>query len=235
MSEQADLHLAYILHTRPYRETSLLVDIMSREWGRKRLVAKGVRRAKSKQVLHLYQPYLIKWSGKGDLLNLQQAELVGPYSPLAGKASLCGLYVNELLVKLMPEQIAEPDIFDLYQHTLQQLLDAQHSEITLRLFEKHLLQHLGYGLQLQFEVHSHELIKDDIRYLYHPDRGPEQVHVVRPDLIYGKSLRQLDYEAGFDEQGLKELKVLMRSVINYHLGHQVLQSRRLFAEMNHYQ
>lgn len=223
---------AFVLHHRPYRETSLLVDVLSRDHGRVSLVARGQRQqSKRKQnVMQLFQPLWLSWYGQGDLVTLSQVEVSKAAYRLMGNASLCGLYINELLYKLLPLHEPETDLFDAYQQTLELLQnDSNQQQVTLRLFEKALLSELGYGLQLDIDVDSGQPLQDDLNYLYQPDSGPHLYQGSSAGVVSGRSLRHLREGQGFDETSLKQIKTLMRTVINYYLGGRPLHSRQLFA------
>lgn len=230
-----ELTSAFVLHHRPFRETSLLVDALTRDYGRISLVARGMRQPKKRQtnVLQLFQPLWLSWYGYGELLTLGQAETADSAFRLVGKPSLCGLYLNELLVRLLPVQEAEPAIYDAYETALHDLQQGEHEQIVLRLFEKRLLTHIGYGLVLTHEADSQAVIEDDVNYYYLPDSGPQkQLDWDKAPLITGRSLRHLHEEVGFDDASLKEIKTMMRTVINFYLGGRPLHSRQLFAGLN---
>lgn len=225
----------FILHQRSYRETSLLLDVFSKQYGRVSLIAKGVRQKKrSKASLYqLYQPLLLSWVGRGELLTITGAETDAGRYVLKAESALCGLYINELLVKLLPPQMAEAELFSAYQNTLKSLQQSDNTQIALRLFEKHLLTQLGYGLVLDREFTSGQLIDEQQQYYYQADAGlarwqPGQKQAT----ISGRSLRHLIDGSGFDEQSLAEIKQLMRGVINFYLGGKPLQSRQLFTELH---
>lgn len=231
-----ELTTAFVLHHRPYRETSLLVDVLSRDYGRVSLVARGQRQSKKtkQNVMQLFQPLWLSWFGHGELVTLSQVEAAEPGYRLIGNSSLCGLYMNELLVRLLPLQESEPDLFDSYRKTLQMLRNSEDPQITLRLFEKQLLGQLGYGLQLDYDVETGQPISDALDYIYQADSGPHRHHGTSATTISGRSLRHLREEQGFDQQSLKQIKTLMRTVINYYLGGRPLHSRQLFADLNQY-
>lgn len=223
---------AFVLHHRPYRETSLLVDVLSRDHGRVSLVARGQRQQskRKRNVMQLFQPLWLSWYGQGELVTLTQVEVSDAAYRLVGNASLCGLYINELLYKLLPLQEPETGLFDAYQRTLEQLQNNNsQQQVTLRLFEKALLSELGYGLQLDIDVDSGEPLQDDLNYLYQPDSGPHLYQGGSASVVSGRSLRHLREGQGFDETSLKQIKTLMRTVINYYLGGRPLHSRQLFA------
>jgi DNA repair protein RecO (recombination protein O) len=234
---KVDLSPAYILHHRPYRETSLLLDVFSQQQGRISLIAKGIRQKKrGKQgMFQLYQPLLLSWYGHGDLQNLTSSEVFSPRYILKDNASLCGLYINELLVRLLPLNEPESEVFEAYQLALAGLQEKENSEIVLRLFEKRLLTQLGYGLVLDKEVENDREIEQEQRYYYQVDAGLVRWQQGQDKVtISGRSLQHLFNETGFDQQSLSEIKQLMRSVIHYHLDGKPLQSRQLFAQLQQY-
>jgi DNA repair protein RecO (recombination protein O) len=227
---------AFILHQRPYRETSLLLDVFSEHYGRVNLIAKGVRQKKRSQMglYQLYQPLLLSWIGRGELHTLTAAEVASPRYILQAESALCGLYVNELMVKLLPLNEPEPEIFKAYQNSLSKL-QGNNTEITLRLFEKQLLSHLGYGLVLDREFENGQLVDEQQQYYYQPDSG---LHLWQLDknqsIISGRSLQHLMNERDFDQQSLFEIKQLMRTVIHFYMGGKPLKSRELFAQLQQY-
>lgn len=234
---KVELTPAYILHRRPYRETSLLLDVFSQHHGRVSLVAKGVRSKKRSQqgIFQLYQPLLLSWFGHGELHTLNGSEVMAPRYILKDNASLCGLYLNELLLKLLPLNESESDIFNAYQLALEGLQTGQTDEIVLRLFEKRLLTQLGYGLSLDHDADHGDKIVEHQQYYYQPDQGLLcWQQGLNRDTISGRSLQHLVNESGFDRESLQEIKQLMRMVINHYLGGKPLQSRQLFAQLQTY-
>ena len=232
MSRSIELSPAFILHQRPYRETSLLLDVLSQTAGRVSLIAKGVRGKKRSQtgILQLYQPLLLSWLDRGELHTLTGSEAESPGYRLQGHAALCGLYVNELMVKLLPLNVVEDALFSAYKTVLLALQDAENTEIALRIFEKQLLQCLGYGLVIDSESGSHEGIESDKNYYYQPDLGlTPWLNEQQGRPISGRSLQHLSAEQGFDTTSLLEIKYLMRKVIHFYLGGKPLQSRALFT------
>ncbi|MFW5446593.1 MAG: DNA repair protein RecO [Methylophagaceae bacterium] len=229
------LTACYILHQRPFRESSLLLDVFSETHGRVSLIAKGARQKKRSQMglYQLYQPLLLSWTGRSELLTLTAAEADGPRFILKAESALCGLYINELLVKLLPLHEAEPEIFIAYKNALESLQQADETQLTLRLFEKRLLTHLGYGLVLDREYDNGRLVDEEQQYYYQADAGlvrwfPGQ----NQPAISGRSLQSLANESNFDVKSLAEIKQLMRAVIHFYLGGKPLQSRQLFTELH---
>jgi len=234
---KAEQQQAYILHQRPYRETSALLDVLTRKHGRLSLIAKGIRRTKRSQagLIQLYQPLFLSWSGRGDLSTLTAVESAAMRHSLQGNASLCGLYLNELILRLLVEHDPAEMIFLAYQQALIRLAETDNHEFVLRLFEKQLLSQLGYGLNLEYEVESGHAIEDELRYYYIPESGLYRWHsAVNSYSISGRSLRQFIEETDFDNNGLLETKQLMRQVLHYYLGDKPLKTRQLYAELQQY-
>lgn len=225
-----------MLHQRPYRETSLLLDVLTLDYGRISLVARGMRQKKrrNQQAIQLFQPFWLNWFGRGELLTLGKMEVIQAPYWLKGHSTLCGLYINELLVRLLSQQQAEPRIFEAYQQALSGLQAADQTEQTLRIFEKRLLESLGYGVDLTTD-HEGQAVMPERHYGYLAEAGLRQCAEQDPArLISGASLQQLHDETLHDPVSLNETKQLMRVIINYHLEGKPLKSRQLFAEMQRY-
>ena len=229
-----DFSPAFILHQRVFRESSFLLDIFSRDHGRISLVAKGVRKQKRSQagLLQIYQPLLLSWQGRRDLQTLTAVEPNGPAYLLRAESALCGLYINELMMKLLPLGESESNLYIDYQKALFGLQEALQNEITLRLFEKQLLSHLGYGLVLDQDVETGEPIDEGKDYYYVADEGLYRWQSgQKRNRISGLSLQHLVTEQDFDEKSLNEIKQLMRMVIHFYLGDKALRSRELFSQL----
>lgn len=229
------LQPAYILHARPYRDTSALLEVFSREYGRLGLVARGARGAKSKLrgILQPFRPVLLSWLGRGDLGTLTDAEAQGVALTLGGRALLSGYYLNELVQRLTHRHDPHPTLYDAYQEALVGLNDDQQMERVLRLFEKRLLQNLGYGLVLDHDVESGAPLTAAALYHYQLERGPvlSEMGVSHGLLLHGSSLLSLDGDELRDERSLRESKRLMRAVLALYLGDKPLKSRDLFRTM----
>ena len=230
---RVELNPSFILHRRPYRETSLLLDVFSRDHGRLNMVARGVRR-KGNQRSEFIQPYhclQIAWSGRGELMTLTNVEPDKPPYVLAGQNILAGFYVNELLVRMLHLHEAHPELFEIYEHSLSMLARKNmNQEAIIRIFEKHLLQNTGYGLVLDHDVILKTDINKKTEYFYQADRGPS---VTRPDSndfikLSGNTLIALNHEELDNETALRETKLLMRYILNKHLGSRPLASRELY-------
>lgn len=231
MSEKRDNEPAYILHAHPWRETSLIVEVLSRQHGRLSLVARGARRPMSslKSRLLAFQPLSLSWFGKGGLRTLHAAEWQGGDLRLGGLALMCGFYLNELLLKLLPLDDPHVRLFDLYQETLAQLSAGADPEPVLRRFELAMLSQLGYAQTLTHLADGAE-VQPEGRYGYIVGDG-----VVAPTAAAvsyrGKTL--LDMGAGdyTDPQTLAEGKLLMRMLINHYLGDKPLLTRQLLIDL----
>ena len=230
--ERSELEAAFVVHQYPFRETSALVDLLTRTHGRISVVARGVKRPKSpfRLVLQPFSPLLVSWRARGELGTLERAERSGNAPPLLGAALMSGLYLNELVVRLTHRFDPHPQLFDAYADTVYSLATLGLSETSLRRFEKQLLDELGYGLQLAHDAMSGEPIIAGERYLYHPQSGPvRDLGGSRGGIVItGATLLAL---AGGDELScdmLREAKQLMRAEIDAHLGHRPLSARQLF-------
>lgn len=228
------LQSAYVLHTRPYRDTSLLVEIFSHDYGRLGLVARGVRTSKSRyaNLLQPFTPLLLSWSGRGELATLSGAEAAGVAPRLNGEMLLSGFYLNELLMRLLQRGDAHPVLFETYITSLASLADQAEQEPILRTFEHRLLREIGYGLILDHDVMSGEAIDPAARYHYLPDRGPVRSTGNEEDgiLVQGKTLLAIAKDDYANTEIRQEAKRLMRAGLAVHLGERPLKSRELFQQ-----
>lgn len=227
---------AFVLHHRAYGETSMLVELFTREHGRIGAIAKGARRPRARHgnILISFQPLIVDWSGKGELVVITEAEARGQNIALQGKALFCGFYINELMLRLLHRYDPHQSLFDIYGQALYGLLD-EHTEAVLRVFEKRLLIELGYGLVLDHEIRGNSPIQPGADYLYIPDAGPvpyenDEDGAVK---IKGQSLLALSRETLNDDAVLQESKMLMRAILGRHLGDKPLHSRKLFREVKY--
>jgi len=226
----------YVLHSRPYRESSLLVDLFTREFGRLTVLAKGARRLKSSHrgVLQPFTKLLVGWSGKGELPILTQAEALERAIPLKNSRLWCGFYLNELLTRLLHRFEAHSRLFDCYSESLDLLSGANISEPVLRVFEKRLLEELGYALELKTEVETGTPVDPNRYYSYVPTQGLVTCrdNTNKEDFISGGALLALEQEQLSDPGHLRESKLLMRKVINFYLGGKQLHTRRTYSYDN---
>jgi len=233
--QRVDQQPGFILHSYPYRETSLIVEALSRDYGRVALLAKGARRPYStlRGVLMAFQPLLIDWSGGGELKTLVRAEWRGGQPLLGGRALLCGYYLNELLVKFLAREDPHPALFEYYAEALEALGGGEATEQLLRRFELRLLRELGYGLDLATEADGGVPVRAEGRYLYIIDRGLLKAPpgAEEAEVLSGRTLLDLVAETFTAPETLPQAKLLLRRLINHYLGGQALQSRRVFMEL----
>jgi len=227
---------AFVLHSAEYRESSLRLEVFTRDHGRLGLIARGARRPSSglRGVLSAFQPLLISWSGRGELPTLTGAESDGAGAVLVGQALLCGFYINELLIRMLHRHDPHERLHTAYHDAVRELERAPHApEGALRIFEKRLLQEAGYGLVLDHEVIHNSPIMPEAMYRYVPDRGPMPAEADGVDSIpiRGATLLALAREELRAGPELAEAKRLLRGVLARHLGGRPLRSRELFRQV----
>ncbi|HHJ15285.1 MAG TPA: DNA repair protein RecO [Gammaproteobacteria bacterium] len=222
----------YVLHQRPYRESSLLLEVFTGPHGRVGLVARGVRAPKSRQrgELQPFRPLRLSWQGRGELGTLTGVEGAAPGCSLQGTALYSAFYLNELLVRLLVRHDPHPRLYTCYQDSLENLAHTSLVEPLLRLFEKNLLQEIGYGLLLDHDAGSGEPVRGEAYYDYHLESGPLlTTERTGPGFIFrGSSLLALARDQLSDAGALRDAKRLMRAALNLYLGDRPLRSRELF-------
>ena len=225
----------YVLHTLPWRETSLLVEVLTREHGRIALMARGARRPRStvRGVLRAFQPLDLEWFGKNELRTLSNADW-GEWQPLLnGQALYCGLYLNELMLRLVARDDPHPILFDVYAQTLQDLSRGVAEQIVLRRFELSLLREIGYGLQLDLVAGRDERVQEDKVYFFDPQQGPRVADRTTNAVQFsGGALLAMAADDWSDPLTSSQAKILMRQVLAFHLGRQDLHTRALFKEIS---
>ncbi len=231
----------YVLHSYPYQETSLIVEVFTREFGRVAMVAKGAKRPHSalRSVLMPFQALTLDWSGRAELKTLRSAEWRGAFRLLGGRALICGFYLNELLLKLLHRDDAHDALFDAYAHTLQALHHTGSSAelaAVLRGFEKRLLGELGYALNLDHDAATLQPLQGQSRYCYVPDRGPvalaQEPHGSAGGLeLLGQTLIDMKLDNYASPVTQQQSKSLMRLLIAHCLGQQTLHSRQLLMDL----
>ena len=235
-----DNELVYVLHTRKYRETSQLVDLLGRNAGRLRVVARGSRaKARGKRpstmALQPFQPFFASWRGKSDLKSLRGHEPAGSVISLQGDALYIGFYVNELLTRLLPEGIAHAPLFDRYARLITLLAHGVDVEAHLRIFELSFLDDMGYGLDLYTDHADGSPIDSSCDYLFHPGEGFTRIEISptspQRNMFCGAHLLAIA-EQEFDSPMVrKSAKRLLRQALEAHLGQRPLHSRELFKKM----
>ncbi|BEH71556.1 DNA repair protein RecO [Edwardsiella tarda ATCC 23685] len=224
---------AFVLHARPYSETSLLLDTFTEGQGRVRLLAKGARsrRSQLKGALQPFTPLLIRWGGKGEVKTLRSAEAVSLALPLSGITLYSGLYVNELLARVLEQETCYSALFFDYLHCIQQL--AGHSgspEPVLRRFELALLAQLGYGIDFLHCAGSGEPVADGMTYRYREEKGFIASLVVDQHSFTGRDLKALASREFPDVATLRAAKRFTRMALKPYLGGKPLKSRELFRQ-----
>jgi DNA repair protein RecO (recombination protein O) len=226
---------AFVLHTYPFRETSLVVETFTRNFGRVGLVARGARRPKSalRGLMMAFQPLLLSWAGKSELRTLHKAEWQGGIPQLRGLGLMCGFYLNELLLKFLAREDPHDKLFGIYHDAIGALALESEPAAVLRRFEKHLLKELGYALILDREADSGRPIDPGKRYTYVIERGPVELDRGSKAQVEvsGRTLIQLDGDNFADATTLSQSKLLMRFLVNHYLGKQELHTRQLLREM----
>jgi DNA repair protein RecO (recombination protein O) len=249
----------YVLHTYPYKETSLILQVWTEKHGRMGLVAKGARRPRSpsRAVLVPFQPLALEWFGRGELRTLKAAEPAAPATPLAGQSLLSAFYLNELLLKLTTRDDPHEGLFAAYDEAIGALREISRRppapraareaaeptpvfgpalEPVLRRFELRLLQELGYALELAREAGTRAPIEAQRDYWYVLERGP----VAAPEgqetpgnavRLQGLTLLELDRGRLEDAATIAQAKSLMRLLINHSLNGQQLATRTMVRDL----
>jgi DNA repair protein RecO (recombination protein O) len=239
LRERRDDQAAFVLHTYPYRETSLIVEAFTAQAGRVAMVARGAKRPKSelRGVLQAFQPLTLAWAGAGELKTLVRAEWRGGLPLPGGAALLCGFYLNELLLKLLPREDPHPALWNDYASTLEALTERARppeQAATLRRFEVRLLAELGYALPLTHDVDTGAPIDAAERYHYAFERGPLRL-AAEPraawPVVRGATLIALSTERYPDAEVAAEAKRLMRRVLDHYLEERRIFSRRVVQDL----
>ncbi len=226
---------AFVLHSYPYRETSLIVEAFTRHHGRIGLLAKGARRPRSalRGTLQAFQPLLIRWGGKGQLRGLHTSEWQGGIPQLKGIGLMSGFYLNELLLRFLHRDDPHEGLFDLYTEAVTALSTNNNIPATLRRFEKFLLGELGYALLLDREAETNDPLDPAGSYTYVIEKGPVQMNSADGSAIVlsGKTLLDLSCDNYEDPVTLSQSKLLMRHLVGHYLGSRTLHTRQLLVEL----
>lgn len=225
---------AFVLHTRPYSETSLLLDFFTENEGRIRLLAKGARSRRSnlKGCLQPFTPLLIRCGGKGEMKTLRSAEPISLALPFTGTVLYSGLYVNELLARVLAQNIPYQSLFFEYLTCLQILAGSESTpEHALRRFELSLLSHLGYGVDFLHCSGSGEPVINGMTYRYREEKGFIASLVIDHLSFTGKQLKAFACREFSDVDTLKAAKRFTRIALKPYLGGTPLKSRELFYQL----
>jgi DNA repair protein RecO (recombination protein O) len=225
---------AFVLHSYPYKETSLIIDVFSRQYGRIALLAKGAKRPHSqlRGALQTFQPLTLSWSGKSDLQTLTAAEWVGGMPPLEKNALLCGFYLNELIVKLLQRDDPQPLLFDEYVTTINQLAHIEPVPILLRKFELNLLKTAGVVNDLSFCVDQRCKVLPDGLYVVDPESGTRPASDNENRFtVHGKTLIDMQAANYADSVTQTQSKLLMRTLLTHHLHGNPIHTRQILMDL----
>lgn len=236
--KKVELQSAHLLYSRPYLESSLLIEIFTREHGRVAMVARGAKRGKFPKfaMLQPFIPLLISWYGNGPLYTMSHVETSATPVLLQARKLISGLYINELLVRLLAIGDPHVELFDCYQQTIQHLLLADTEQEVLRIFEKRLLIAIGYGLPLLKNIATAETVLANDYYAFDLERGPQRIAnytaaatdiKTRRNIFRGSSLLALYNEQFNCAEELIDAKRLLRLALTLRLGEQPLHTRKL--------
>jgi DNA repair protein RecO (recombination protein O) len=226
----------FILHTIPYRETSLLVDIFTLNHGRLRCVAKGFRKPNKKGIAKTLFPYTehhFQWQGRGELKTLIQAEPIQAPVFLKQESLFVGLYINELLYKLLHQNDPHQSLYEFYRQLMTQLSNSEILQPVLRRFEMLLLEELGYGLVLDAEAETGQAVSAESLYYYIPDQGLKLIQDQTADNLHafsGADIMALGQGQLEQQSVLRAAKKLTRQVIDFYLDGKELNSRELYRQ-----
>jgi DNA repair protein RecO (recombination protein O) len=237
MRRRTDREPAYVLHSYPYKETSLIVEVFSRHRGRVGLLARGARRPRSaiRGTLLAFHPLRLSWTASAELGTLSAAEWSGGQPALAGQGLMCGFYLNELLLKLLPREDPHEQLFDAYAASLVRLAERNDHAAVLRGFERRLLTELGYAPLLERDAATGLPVQAAARYAYEPERGPLAAGGERPGgealTVSGQTLLDISRDDYARRETREEARRLMRSLIGARLGGQTLHTREVLLEL----
>jgi DNA repair protein RecO (recombination protein O) len=222
------LEPAWVLHRRPYRDTSELVDLVTHHHGRIAAVARGSRSGRRRVPLEPFQPLHASWSGRGELVTLSAVEPRGPALRAAGRRLMSMFYVNELLLRLTARQDPHPEMFSLYEDTIRALAGDGEEAPTLRIFERDMLDILGYGLVLGSDVDGRPL-EQELRYVYRLEEGPRRAprESSSPLCVAGATLLAIQSGCFDSPECLREARVLLTAALDQQLGGRPLRTRQV--------
>jgi DNA repair protein RecO (recombination protein O) len=231
---RVELEPAWVLHTRQYRETSMMLEVFTPGSGRIGLVARGARRPKSplRALLRPFEPLVLSWSGRGDLATLQQAERTGTGVTLRDAGLAAGFYANELLIRLLGRRDPHPVLFAHYSALLEELVSPERIEPGLRNFEVALLTELGFGLNLGRSALDHTPLDKDQNYEYQLERGVVPAAMETGSLVFkGSVLLAIDAGNWTDLETRRAAKRLLRYTLDHYLDGRELKTRKVYTAM----
>jgi DNA repair protein RecO (recombination protein O) len=237
--QRVQLQPAFLLHQRPYRETGRILEFFTRDFGRITLFARGTRSGKSglNALLQPFNQLMVSWSARGDAGTFAGAEAGGTLTMIRPARLLSGLYLNELMLAATTRHDTHSELFDLYAHTIEALRNDDSETRTLRIFEKRLLDVLGYGLSLNVEMQTGQPIEPTYAYRYRSDAGFVRIDgVAEGSLIFsGASLLSLASEDLSDTASRVDARRLLRAALDHCLDGRTLRSREILIELRRLQ
>ena len=234
MSNRFQLEPAYVLHSRPWSESSLLIEVFSREHGRIGMIARGARKSKSRWqgLLQPFQPLLLSWSARGELGTLTGVERVSTSGSLQEIALFCGFYLNELIIRLCVRNDPHPRLFADYTTCLEELRSGHAPQPSLRAFEKSLLQEIGFELQLTIDANLQRPVSAEKSYRYDPGAGAVEAGQEQAGRVYaGSVLLALANDDYSDRKLMAEMRRLLQGVLAHHLGSKPLASQQILHSL----
>jgi len=225
-----------VLHATPWRETSLIVECFTRDYGRVALVARGAKRPTSqfRGLLAPFAPLSFSWSGRNEIKNLMRVEWVGGLVPLRGNALLAAFYANELIVRLLARADPHEGLFESYLQLLRGLVEAR-QDVTLRTFELELLREVGYEVPLD-QCTNGDPIDASARYRFRPEAGAHRLSSTERDdeglSVSGATLLAMARGEFADARVAAEAKTMLRHLIRYHLEGKPLNTRRILLDLH---
>ena len=223
----------YVLHTYPFKETSLVVELFSQQFGRIAAVAKGARRPHSamRGMLQSFQMLSGAWSGKNELKTLHSLDWNAGLTLIKGEALMCGFYMNELLLRLLPKEDAHENLFEYYANALQTLSNGADLATTLRRFELKLLQEMGYAVPL-LQDENDIAIEADKTYRYEAEYGACELKSTKNGVqLSGKTMLNMARDDYADNATQNQSKQLMRYLLAHYLGDKPLHTRQLLIDL----
>jgi DNA repair protein RecO (recombination protein O) len=234
MKRRAEHEPGFVLHAYPYKETSLIVEAFTRRFGRVGLLARGARRPRSmlRGVLLAFRPLRMNWTASAELGTLLAAEWGGGQASLSGIGLMCGFYINELLLRLLPRDDPHEALFDVYAEALASLACGAPQAPVLRSFERRMLAELGYAPVLDRDASNGARIEAAKHYAYEAERGPVETRRTDGDaVISGRTLLDMAADDYGNSRTREEARRLMRSLIAERLGGQTLHTRAVLSEL----
>ena len=228
----------YVLHTRPYKESSLLIDVFTRHHGRFMLLAKGARRVKRSQrgIVMPFKPLLFSWSGRGQLPVMTAVEATAHIAEFNLQTIQSGCYINELVLKMLHRYDEHAVLFDHYDVAIHDLASGIEQSSVLRIFEKQLLKEAGFGLILDHDSDTGAAIESEASYCYLPEQGPirETAQISAGLNIDGKTLLALEDEQFPTDRVRTQARQLTRALIARQLDGKPLRSRNVLQQVLRY-